>query len=76
MPPAKPPRLKDNYWITLGLSTSELGIKLSSNSRHGVRICDITQNSAAAIDGRLQIGDVILQINDVSVVAETADFAR
>ena len=76
MRPTKPPRLKDIIWIKLEIHQLEHGLELTIDTNNKLVICDIRKNSAAREDGRLGKGDVILQINDVTVEGESVEFAR
>ncbi|CAH4031568.1 unnamed protein product [Pieris brassicae] len=62
----------DDIWetieVTLERGASGLGLSIASGESEGdVSITRIAPVGAAKNDGRLQIGDILLQVNDVSV---------
>ncbi|XP_050343372.1 disks large homolog 2-like [Nymphalis io] len=62
----------DDVWettdVTLERGVSGLGLSIAGSESGGdVSITRIAQNGAAKNDGRLQTGDILLQVNDISV---------
>lgn len=66
--------------VTLNMdSVNFLGISIvgqsSNNGDNGIYVANIMKGGAVALDGRIQPGDMILQVNDISFENFTNDQA-
>jgi C-terminal processing protease CtpA/Prc len=59
--------LENTFEVTLNRGHNGLGLSLSGglSENKPIEIIDIYQNQPAALSGQLEIGDVILSINDI-----------